>query len=98
MEYKVYYTNKSRKMLNSHISFLSRVSLNASTKLKCTFEEYINTLKVFPKIGSKVDFNGKLPSKYRKMVISKRYILIYIVSQNYIYIETILDSRQNNKY
>ena len=85
-------------MLNKHINFLSRASINAATKIKKNIKEYLIVLKHFPKIGKKLNFNNKLPLTYRKVVISKRYNLIYYIVKNNIYIETILDSRQNNIY
>lgn len=38
----------------------------------------------------------KLPVQYRRLVISKKYILIYYVLKNNVYIDTLLDARQNN--
>lgn len=98
MVYKVFHTRKSRRMLKKHMRFLSKVSLPATVKLKKKIDNYIDTLKVFPRTGSKVYFEEELPSKYRKMVINKRYILIYFINKNNVYIETILDARQRNSY
>ena len=85
-------------MLNSHINFLSQVSINAATKLKRIIKEYTIILRHFPRIGKKLYFESKLPITYRKLVIDKRYSLIYYIIKNNIYIDAILDTRQNNKY
>ena len=85
-------------MIKAHISFLSKVSIKAAIKLKQTFKEYIIILKYYPKLGIKLNLIREKPPSIRKMVIEKRYILIYFIVNNNIYIDTILDSRQNNKY
>ena len=95
MEYKIYLTYNAKKMINEHIEFLSKVSIKAAINLKQIFKEYIIILKHFPYLGKKI--NKKLPTYIGKMVINKRYILIYFLINNKIYIDKILDSRQNNK-
>lgn len=85
-------------MLDSHINFLNRVSVNAAIKLKKNVREYLIILKHFPKIGQKIHLNTKRLFQLRRLVINKRYILIYFIAKNNIYINAILDSRQNNNY
>lgn len=99
MEYNVYITNNAKMMINRHIRFLNNVNVKASIRLKQTFKEYIIILKHFPRIGRKINqTNKKLPFTIRKMVINKRYILIYAIYKNNIFIEAILDVRQNKNY
>lgn len=97
-QYKVYITDNAKDMLQRHILFLNRVSKNSSIKLKSTIMHYFIILKYFPKIGRKLYTKNKLPIQYRKLVVDKRYILIYYVSKGNIYIDAMLDSRQNNAY
>lgn len=85
-------------MLNKHINFLTQVNINAATKLKKNIREYTIILKHFPRIGKKLYSDSELPLTYRKVVINKRYSLIYYIIRNNIYIDAILDSRQNNNY
>ena len=98
MKYNIYLTNNAYNMIKAHISFLSKVSIKAAIKLKQTFKEYIIILKYYPKLGRKLNSKREKPPSIRKMVIEKRYILIYFIENNNIYIDTILDSSQNNKY
>ena len=86
-------------MLDNHINFLNRVSVNAAIKLKKNVREYLIILKHFPKIGQKISLNKKNLFQLRRLVINKRYILIYFIVKNNIFIDAILDSRQkNNNY
>lgn len=97
IDYNIYITSEAKTMLDKHFNFLGRVSINAVIKLKKTIKEYLIILKHFPKIG-KILYGSKLPLQYRILVVHKRYILIYYIVKNNIYIKTILDSRQNNIY
>lgn len=98
MKYNIYLTNNANNMIKRHILFLSKVSIKAAIKLKQTFKEYMIILKYYPELGKKLNLKREKPPSIRKMVIEKRYILIYFIINNNIYIDTILDSRQNNKY
>lgn len=92
-------TNKAKTMLDNHIKFLNKVSINAIIKLKKNIREYLIILKHFPKIGQKIYLSNEEIFQLRKLVINKKYILIYHIVKNKIYIRSILDSRQkNNNY
>ena len=97
MEYSIIVTNEANLMLEKHIKFLSKVSINAAINLKILIKESLIILKHFPRIGYKLKRHKKLPTYYRKLVISKRYIIIYYIYKDIVYIQSILDSRQNNK-
>ncbi len=96
MQYKIIYSKEFYRNMSIHVAFLSNVSINASKKLKENLKDYINILEVYSRIGSKIEFGKKLPVQYRRLVISKKYILIYYVLKNNVYIDTLLDARQNN--
>ena len=88
----------AKTMLDNHINFLNKVSINATIKLKKSIREYLIILKHFPKIGQKIYSSNEKIIRLRKLVINKRYILIYHIVKNKIYIRASLDSRQNNNY
>ena len=44
----------AKTMLDNHIDFLNKVSINATIKLKKNIREYLIILKHFPKIGQKI--------------------------------------------
>lgn len=88
----------AKTMLDNHIDFLNKVSINATIKLKKNIREYLIILKHFPKIGQKIYLSNEKIFQLRKLIINKRYIIIYHIVKNNIYIRAVLDSRQNNKY
>ena len=86
MHNRVLLTHKARMMLKQHIIFLSQVSIPAAEKLTQIFQEYIELLRSYSKIGKVINFNSTFKHEYRKLVISKRYIIIYFLNKNCIYI------------
>jgi len=89
--YNLIYANNSKRMLRMHIEFLSRVSVKASEKL---YQEYligIENIKQNP-YGYQYFYDKK---KYRRYLFYKRYLIIYLIEKNTIYIIYIVDVRQN---
>ena len=78
-------------MLREHENFLSRVSIKATKKLKQEFDEGVQRILEnpygFPYLGER--------RIYRKYIFYKRYLIIYLVEKTTIYIEYIVDTRQN---
>lgn len=85
-------------MINNHINFLNRVSVNATINFKKEIKEYLIVLKHFPKVGQKIYLSGKQMFQARRLIIKKRYMLVYIIVKNNIYINDVIDVRQSNIY
>ena len=86
------------QMLVSHAAFLAKVSPNAANRLIEAFEEAANSLEIMPnRCPWLVDEN--IPRyTYRYLTFEKRYMLVYQVIDSTVYIDYVLDSRQDNSY
>ena len=91
-----YITYNAQNSIDKHIQFLSNVSIKAAIKLNEILKDYILILKYFPKIGKMIYKIKEPPIQFRKLVINKQYILIYYIQKNNVFIDDILDARQNN--
>ena len=69
MHNRVLITHKARMMLKQHTIFLSQVSIPVAKKLTQIFQEYIELLKSYSKIGKVINFNSTFKHEYRKLVI-----------------------------
>ena len=78
-------------MLREHQKFLSKVSVKASKKLNQYFYEGVQRIIENP-YGYPY-FNEE--KTYRRYIFYKRYLIIYLVEKNIIYIDYIVDTRQN---
>ncbi|MBP3891874.1 MAG: type II toxin-antitoxin system RelE/ParE family toxin [Solobacterium sp.] len=95
MNYKVIVSDRAAEMLSRHISFISKVSKKAARKTKNEIVEAIKKLKrdalVYPFFEQ--EFIPK--NKYHKCVINKRYLLLYQVKDNVVFVEYIVDTRED---
>ena len=93
--YNVIISDRASEMLVSHIRFLAQVSIKAANDLRIEIISSANSLQKIPERHSYID-DPELPqNKYRKTIVSKRYLLIYQIKDNNVYIDYILDCRQN---
>ncbi|MFC4409035.1 type II toxin-antitoxin system RelE/ParE family toxin [Chungangia koreensis] len=94
-QYKVIISEKAADLLKQHVFFLSKVSEEAANKLREEIISAIKSLEVLPERNPWL-INPFLPAyKYRKMLISNRYLILYQVKAEFIYIDVIVDCRQD---
>jgi len=94
MRYKVVVSDKARKMLKDHVYFLAKVNVDAAKKLKKKIMEEIRSLEQMPERFPYLDEDNQR-SCYRKMIVPDRYMIIYLVIGSTVFIEYILDGRQD---
>jgi len=85
-------------MLIRHIRFLAQVSPEAADKLR---SEIIGASKSLQNVSERhLELSDPLLplNKYRKMIISRQYLLVYQVKGETVYIDYILDCRQNYQW
>ncbi|NLI12561.1 MAG: type II toxin-antitoxin system RelE/ParE family toxin [Peptococcaceae bacterium] len=96
--YTVIVSDRATDMLMQHVRFMAQTSLKAADKLRTEIIEAAKSLESFPERNSWLS-DPVLPAhKYRKMIISKRYLLIYQIKDDAVFIEYILDCRQDYKW
>ena len=96
--YEIKVSQVARDQMYSHVSFLSNVSEEASLSLKKTFVESIKSLEKHPERFSFYD-NFAIPlERYRKMLVSPYYLVLYEVASKVVYVDYIIDTRQKNNY
>lgn len=93
--YHVIISERAGEMLVQHARFLAQVSTQAADKLRTEVIKAVKSLQEFPERGSWL-VNPLLPvNKYRKMLVDKRYLLIYQIKDDTVYIDYIVDCRQD---
>ena len=93
-KYRVAVSGEARRMLTENVFFLARVSPEAALKLRETIMEAIRSLETLPERYPYLDPDDRR-SPYRKMVVSDRYLLIYTVQDDTVYVEYVIDGRQD---
>ncbi len=96
--YKVIVSDRAAGMLMQHVRFLAQTSFQAAEKLRAELVGAAESLKVLPERNAWFSDPVFPVNKYRKMVISKRYLLIYQVKKDTVFVECVLDCRQDYKW
>ena len=93
--YTVIISDEVSQMLVFHTRFLAQVSEKAALDLIAEFREKAKPLEEFPDRNPWFS-NPSIPDgKYRKLLIGKRYLLIYQVKGNTVYVDYVVDCRQD---
>jgi hypothetical protein len=93
--YKVIVSEKAAQMLVSHSQFLAQVSETAALQRIAEFNEKANSLDTFPERNPLLSDPLIPPGEYRKLLLAKRYLLIYQIKDLIVYIDAIVDCRQD---
>jgi len=97
-EYEVVISDAALAMLDSHIEFLARVSINAAANLMDEILSDIASLSQFPERFPYFESEFIPHGRYRKMLSAKRYLLLYEVDRNEVCIDYIVDCRQDYEW
>ena len=81
-------------MLKDHVYFLARVNANAAQELRQKIISEIRGLEQMPERFPYLEPDNR-KSSYRKMFVPNWYLVIYTVSEDKVYVELILDCRED---
>lgn len=82
-------------MLVSHAAFLAQVSPDAAERLVASFEEAASSLDQMPFRCPWLTAEYIPANKYRYLIFEKRYLMIYQVRDNTVYVDYVVDCRQD---
>lgn len=97
-DHEVIISDKATKMLISHSRFLAEISPQAADELREKLIQTAKSLQYFPERNPFLSDALLAANKYRKMVIDKRYLLIYQVVDKTVFVEYVLDGRQDYRW
>lgn len=95
---KVIISERATDMLIQHVRFMAQVSPEAADKLRAEIIEAPRSLQNLPERYLELFDPGLPTNKYRKMIISKRYCLVYQIKDETVHIDYILDCRQDYQW
>lgn len=93
--YQVIFSERAAEMLLSHVRFLAQVNTQAAEKLRLNVIEAAKSLQEFPERGAWLNDPAVPADKYRKLLVDKRYLLVYQIKENKAYIDYVVDCRQD---
>lgn len=90
--YEVIMSRQALITLKRNIKFLRKFSIPYSKKIESRIDSSIKKLKTFPNIHPIFKKTNK--NVYRKIIVEKRYLVVYTVKQQKVLVYYILDGRQ----
>lgn len=93
--HNVVISDEGKQMLVSHARFLAQVSEHAAITLIEDFQVKAKSLEKFPERNPWL-IDPLIPSgKYRKLLLEKRYLLVYQIKKNTVHVDAVVDTRQD---
>ena len=93
--YTVIVSENAAQMLVSYARFLAQVSEKAVLRLIDDFQAQVKTLEQFPERNPMLIDQSIPAGKYRKLLLKKRYLLIYQIKETTVYLDAVADTRQD---
>jgi plasmid stabilization system protein ParE len=96
--YSVIISAKANQMLVDHARFLANVSEEAARNFIDEFKHSASSLELLPERNPWLTDPALPINKYRKLIFGKRYIIIYQIKSGKVYLDNVLDCRQDYKW
>lgn len=96
--YRVVISEQAAQMLVAHTAFLAQSSLAAAQRLITAFDKAARSLETLPQRGPWLRGDYIPKHTYRTLVFEKRYLLIYQLQENTVYVDYVVDCRQDYQW
>lgn len=97
-EYDVIISDRAKRMLGTHMRFLSQVSKEAAMAKK---KELITAMRSLEHMPHRYPFFEEVyipHNKYHKMFVGNWYLILYQIREETVYVDYILDCRKDYKW
>ena len=93
--FTVIISEDASQMLVSHVRFLAQVSEAAAKRLIEDFQSKAKSLEQYPERNPVLIDPLITQGKYRKLLLEKRYLLIYQIKGSVVNVDAVVDTRQD---
>ena len=97
-KYKVLVSPKAKEMLDEHIDFLALVNKDSARNKKNEIMKGLRSLSDMPARFQLFESDYIKSGKYHKMYIEKWYLVLYQIIYDIVYVEYIIDCRENYQW
>lgn len=94
-KYQVIVSDRAKRMLGVHIRFMVQANKDAAIAQKKTLMAAMRSLSQMPQRFPFFEAVYIPPNKYHKMFVAKWYLILYQIQDDTVYIDYILDCRQD---
>ena len=96
--YSVVVSERAAQMLVSHASFLANVNVEAANRLTSEFVETANSLRNMPQRHPWLRGDYIPRNTYRFALFEKRYMLIFQIVDDIVYVDYVVDCSQDYRW
>ena len=93
--YRVEVSDRAKTMLGAHAKFLAQKSPTAAREMKVKVLTAIRSLSGMPERCPFFDGDFVPRNKYHKLVVDKRYLILYQVKDLTVFVDYVIDGRQD---
>ncbi|MDD7219554.1 MAG: type II toxin-antitoxin system RelE/ParE family toxin [Blautia sp.] len=94
-KYQVIISDRAKRMLGTHIRFMSQVNKDAAVVKKKELVTAIRSLECMPQRFPFFEEEYIPPNKYHKMFVEKWHLVLYQIQDDTVYVDYILDCRKD---
>ena len=98
MKYTVIVSDTAKRQIASHIAFLANVSKDAARSTKSVIMKALRSLEEMPKRYPFLDEELLPKNKYHKMFVESRYLVLYQIKDNVVFVDYMVDCRQDYEW
>ncbi len=95
MKYKIVISETAKNQLGQHILFVANVNTESAKKLKKHIMKQLSALTEMPRRYPYLNGEYLAKNHYRKMPLENRYLAIYHINDDTVFVDYILDCRQD---
>lgn len=96
--YKIIVSDRARQMLGVHVRFLAEKSPEAARKTKNELLHAISSIAQMPERFPFLEAEFIPSNKYHKMLVEKRYLVLYQIQDEIVYVDYIVDCSQDCRW
>lgn len=94
-KYKVIISDRAKRMLGTHIRFMTQVNKDATVVKKKELVTAMRSLEHMPQRFPFFEEPYIPPNKYHKMFVENWYLVLYQIQDDTVYVDYILDCRKD---
>lgn len=98
MGYEIIVSDKAKQTLGAHMRFLAEQSEDAARQITA---ELLRAIRSLAEMSERYPFFDEAympPNKYRKMFVTKYYLLLYQIRDETVYVDYVVDCRQDYQW
>lgn len=97
-KYKVIVSDRAKRMLGTHIRFMTQVNKAAAKTKKKEIMDAMRSLDFMPQRFPFFQETYMPVNKYHKMFVAKNYLILYQIQDDTVYVEYIVDCREDYQW